>query len=286
MNNQLNYLFRPINTDIICYHPVTELECMDKFSLYHRHDAYEIYLFINGNTNMYLENSCYHLECGDLLVITPSEMHRSVCLDNQSYERIGINIKRSVFERMSSIQTNLLTCFDSRPLGQKNLIHLSEKQQQHFIRLADDLREVLNSSEYGHDILANSYLSQLLVFINTLYKSSTYTANDIMPDLINNTMIYIKEHLTEAITLEQLSKKFYLSGTYISRQFKKHTGLSIRFYVLDQRIALAKRLLSEGKNVSEACYMSGFYDYANFIRSFTKLVGISPGRYKKRSCNR
>lgn len=286
MNNQLNYLFRPINTDIICYHPITELECIDKFSPYHRHDAYEIYLFISGNTNMYLEHSCYHLERGDLLVINPSEMHRSVCLDNQAYERIGINIKRVVFERMSSIQTNLLTCFDLRPLGQKNLIHLSEKQLQHFMRIADDLREVINSSEYGYDILANSYLSQLLVFINTLYKSSTYTANDIMPDLINNTMIYIKDHLTETISLEQLSEKFYLSGTYISRQFKKHTGLSIRSYILDQRIALAKMLLSDGKNVSEACYMSGFYDYANFIRSFTKLVGISPGKYKRRCFNR
>lgn len=286
MNNQLNYLFRPINTDVICYHPVTQLEDTDKFSLYHRHDAYEIYLFISGNTNMYLENSCYHLERGDLLVIKPSEMHRSVCIDNQTYERIGINIKRSVFERLSSVQTNLLTCFDSRPLGQRNLIHLSEKQQRHFMKLADDLREVLNSSGYGHDILVNSYLSQVLVFINTLYRSSTYVANDIMPDLINNTMLYIKEHLTETISLEQLSEKFYLNGTYISRQFKKHTGLSIRSYILDQRIALAKMLLSEGKNVSEACYMSGFYDYANFIRSFTKLVEISPGRYKKRCCNK
>lgn len=281
MNNQLNCFFQPINDDIICYHPSTEKEYTDQYLPYHRHDAYEIYLFICGNTNMYLEHSCYHLKCGDLLVINPSEMHRSVCLNDQIYERIGINLKKSVLDRLSSTQTNLLSCFVSHPLGQKNLIHLSEEQMKHFIRLADNLCQVLNSSQYGDDILVNSYLSQVLVFINALYKNSNHTADNIMPKLIHNTMTYIEEHLTEKISLEQLSKNFYLNGTYISRQFKKHTGLSIRSYILAQRIALAKALLSEGKNVSESCYLSGFYDYANFIRSFSKSVGVSPGQYKK-----
>lgn len=281
MNNKSNCFFQPINADVICYHPATEKECTDQYFPYHRHDAYEIYLFISGNTNMYLEHSCYHLKRGDLLVINPSEMHRSVCLNNQLYERIGINLKKSVLDRLSSAQTNLLSCFHSHPLGQKNLIHLSEEQMNNFIRLADNLCQVLNSNQYGDDILVNSYLSQVLVLINTLYKNSNHTADNIMPKLVHNTMTYIEEHLTEEISLEQLSKFFYLNGTYISRQFKKHTGLSIRSYILAQRISLAKVLLNEGKNVSDACYLSGFYDYANFIRSFTKLVGISPGQYKK-----
>ncbi|WP_244169688.1 MULTISPECIES: AraC family transcriptional regulator [Paenibacillus] len=52
-------------------------------------------------------------------------------------------------------------------------------------------------------------------------------------------------------------------------------------HVLDRRIALAKSCLSGGLSITEACYQSGFSDYANFIRSFTKTVGISPGRFAK-----
>ncbi len=37
----------------------------------------------------------------------------------------------------------------------------------------------------------------------------------------------------------------------------------------------------DGKNVSDACLMSGFNDYSNFIRSFKKKTGISPGHYAK-----
>lgn len=209
-------------------------------------------------------------------------MHRSACLDNQLYERIGINIKKSVFEQLSTPHTNLLTCFEAHPLGQNNLIHLSDEQMEYYISLGEKLNTALCSNEFGHDILVNSYLSQLLVFINNLYQNSTYVGKNIMPELVNDTMEYVEEHLTEHITLEHLSQKFSFNGAYISHIFKQHTGLTLRYYILDQRITLAKRLLAQGKNVSEACYMSGFMDYANFIRSFTKFVGMSPGKYKQK----
>jgi YesN/AraC family two-component response regulator len=209
-------------------------------------------------------------------------MHRCLCLDNQLYERIGINIKESVFERLSSPLTNLLACFQSHSLGQNNLVHLSDKQMEYYLSLGSKLNKALCSNEFGHDILANSYLSELLVFINSLYQISTYIGKNIMPELVHDTMAYVEDHLTEDITLKQLSQKFCFNGAYISRIFKEHTGLTLRSYILEQRLTLAKRLLAQGKNVSEACYMSGFMDYANFIRSFTKFVGTSPGKYKQK----
>jgi AraC-like DNA-binding protein len=67
-----------------------------------------------------------------------------------------------------------------------------------------------------------------------------------MPDLVRKTMDYIEAHLAQDITL-------------------------------------AKSYLCEGFSITEACYQSGFSDYANFIRSFTKTVGISPGRFSRKN---
>lgn len=106
-----------------------------------------------------------------------------------------------------------------------------------------------------------------------------------MPKLICHTMFFIKNPLTEPIYLSELSKNLCLSSDYISHEFKKYTGLTLRSYILNERITLAKTLLAEGKNVTEACYMSGFSDYSNFIRSFTKIIGISPGRYRNNLFN-
>lgn len=215
MDRAINYIFTPIQEELLCFHKTTDTELINPALPYHRHDAYEIYLFLRGNAYMYLEQSCYKL--------APGEMHHCICIDNQMYERIGLNIKKSALERLSSGRSNLLACFESHPLGQNNLTRLSLEQTVLYCRLADQLIACLGSDAYGQDLLAESYATRLLVFINTLYQSSTCSSNNLMPELVSNTMTYIKEHLAEAISSEQLEHEFHYSGKYISRLFREHT---------------------------------------------------------------
>ena len=48
-----------------------------------------------------------------------------------------------------------------------------------------------------------------------------------------------------------------------------------------QSVLYIRRALAEGASVTEACYESGFKDYAHFIKSFTKTFGCSPKQYGK-----
>jgi len=50
-----------------------------------------------------------------------------------------------------------------------------------------------------------------------------------------------------------------------------------------KRVALAKELLSQGHTVLEACHLSGFHDYSNFIRTFRQTTGYTPGQFKRLS---
>ncbi|WP_339224263.1 AraC family transcriptional regulator [Paenibacillus sp. FSL H8-0332] len=278
MNEPFELRYDPIHKDYLYLHRTTTYN-MGTF--YHRHEAYELYLFLRGNVNFYIENSCYHLERGDLLVLNPEEMHRSFSQDESEYERITINLQKSYLHRLSTPATPLSWCFDYRPKGKGNIVHLEEAELQQVLRLTGDLEEVLSSDAYGADILANSMLAQLLVLTNSVFHRTSIVPADIMPELVRRTMEYIDAHLGQTLTLEQLSSTFHLNSTYISRQFKQHTGLTLRSYILDRRISLAKACLREGLSLTEACYQSGFSDYANFIRSFTKVAGVSPGRYAR-----
>ncbi|WP_313960282.1 helix-turn-helix domain-containing protein [Paenibacillus xylanexedens] len=78
-----------------------------------------------------------------------------------------------------------------------------------------------------------------------------------------------------------IRKTIYQQQLY-QPSIQKTTGLTIRNYILNRRIELAQICLSEGMSITEACYRSGFGDYANFIRSFTKIVGTSPGKFVRK----
>lgn len=250
---------------------------------YHRHEnTYEIYLYINGNIKIYVEQNCYNMSSGDLILIRPNELHRSIIIDDDAaYERIVIFISADTINALSSDNTNLMNCFSTETNKGSRIIHLSSYNLNKYINLTDDFLRYSRSDEYGCDLLAITTIINLLLFTNQLFHNSNHIEyKNIMPKLIINLMKYIDNHLTDAITLENISRELHYSANYISAQFKHHTGLTLRAYILDKRIENAKKLLLSGKNVSETCVLSGFNDYANFIRSFTKKTGISPGHYK------
>jgi YesN/AraC family two-component response regulator len=248
---------------------------------YHRHNNCEIYLFLKGNVQFYIEHACYQLSPYDLIIMNPEEMHRIVCIDDSLYERITINIKKSYMDQLSNSTTDLSACFYHRPIGTGNILSLTPKQSENLFDLCNLLDNAISSTDYGHSIQKDAYLSLLLVLVNSIFKKNTSNNISIMPEYLIETMEYIESNLSETISLQQLGNRFHQDRNYLSQQFKKHTGMTLRFYLLDRRIARAKSLLRSGCNVTEACYQSGFKDYANFIRSFTKLEGTSPGKFKK-----
>ena len=63
--------------------------------------------------------------------------------------------------------------------------------------------------------------------------------------------------------------------------FKDFTGTSPWNYIIARRIQHACTLLQKGMSITDVCFECGFNDYAHFVKSFTKLVGISPGKYSK-----
>jgi len=247
---------------------------------YHRHNGCEIYLFLSGNIHLYIEQSCFLLEPGSLVVLNPNEMHRIHCIDTSPYERIVINIKRDYLQKLSTDDFSLEKCFFSRALGQNNLCVLSKENLTRFLFLYDNLCQTASDSYYGRQIAQNSYVALLLLFINQQFQTNSSVYRSTMPDYIAQSMQYIDTHLESPLHLSVLAEQFHISKNYLSMQFKKHTGLTLRSYILDRKIQYAKTLLQKGTTVTDACFQSGFNDYANFIRSFTKYVGISPGKYR------
>jgi len=95
---------------------------------------------------------------------------------------------------------------------------------------------------------------------------------------------YVKYHLSEKITLEDIAKDVFLSPNYCDHIFKKETGRSIVDYILEKRVEYAKNLLWDHSiKLVQVAKTVGYTDYGYFCRIFKKRTGYSPLQYRKQT---
>jgi len=93
---------------------------------------------------------------------------------------------------------------------------------------------------------------------------------------------YIAEHAKSDLTLEKISEELSISQTHFSRIFKAHVGVSFVDYLTQVRIENAKELIkTSGMSFKQICFEVGFNDPNYFSKVFKKVVGITPGEYKR-----
>jgi AraC family transcriptional regulator len=94
---------------------------------------------------------------------------------------------------------------------------------------------------------------------------------------------YVEEHLGATPTLAQLAAVARLSVYHFARQFRAATGLAPHQYVIGRRVERARQLLQTGDDFSlaEVAARAGFTDQSQFSRHFKRLVGVTPGQFRR-----
>ena len=245
-------------------------------SLLHNHDGYELYLLLNGKVNYYIEQDGQHLQRGTLVCIRPYAFHHRELLQTNP-TRIVVSVKESKINFLSTKDTDLTKCFfQKRPFFQ-----LNESEIEQFTIFAKGLKNALLAHNFGSEMLAESYMRQILILVNqnAIEQTPLKTQNP-MPPIVSETISYINDHIDEDVTLNALSEFCHHNGTYISRCFKNFAGISLQQYIIRKRLSMAKEYLAEGKTPCDTCFLTGFNNYSNFSRIFSKQEGCSPKQYQ------
>ena len=93
---------------------------------------------------------------------------------------------------------------------------------------------------------------------------------------------FIETHYQQAIDVNEVAGFSHLTTAAFCRYFKKSTHLTFTDFLNQYRINQAKKLLLHDKNVTEACYESGFENLSYFNKTFKKLAGENPSAFRKR----
>jgi AraC-type DNA-binding domain-containing proteins len=249
---------------------------------FHLHDRYEIYFFVSGKVNYFVEKNIYSLREGDLLVMNSREIHKPTLTDCSPYERYTIHFSPAAVSDFNSSTFNLLECFENRKSGEKNKIELNSNQRSELVELLTKMERINANKTDCFNVLFLCYLTEILVLLNTAFSSDVpHKHNVSVPDRLSPILDYIDQNLDGDLSLDALESKFYMNKFYLCRLFKSFVRSSIHEYILYKRVSRAKVLLTEGVTATEACSRSGFGDYSNFIRTFKKTVGITPGQFAK-----
>ena len=93
---------------------------------------------------------------------------------------------------------------------------------------------------------------------------------------------YLYRHMTENITLKDLSEAFFLTETYLCDLFKQETGKTILSFLKEIRMHKAAVLLrSTEETITEIAAKCGYNDYSYFGRHFKSVYGSTPDYYRK-----
>lgn len=99
---------------------------------------------------------------------------------------------------------------------------------------------------------------------------------------IKEILSYIREHLTEKITLDEIAKHLHLSTNECCRFFKKNMNCTLFEYITEYRLSKSMELLEHTDlPVSQIAYESGFGSSSYFIEKFRKNVGMTPAAFRK-----
>lgn len=106
--------------------------------------------------------------------------------------------------------------------------------------------------------------------------------SSVASDRLSQVMEWMTQHLNAAHTLDELAERALMSRRTFTRRFRQVTGTTVGQWLLNQRLALAQRMLEmTDKPIEMVAETSGFASPAIFRRSFGQAFGVKPSVYRR-----
>jgi AraC-like DNA-binding protein len=154
---------------------------------------------------------------------------------------------------------------------------------KNLIALHSKIIGLSTSSERTKEQRVKSLINKLIKRASQLYcveklrdESISHKNNNPFSAIIN----FIQENIHREIHIKDLIRVSNMSRATFYRVFVKEIGISPNKLIINERIALAKKLITENNlSIKETAYAVGFSSPNYFIRLFKKYEGITPKRF-------
>ena len=234
----------------------------------HSHSFYELHFPLNGSCTLVIKTSQnLDLTVGEYLLIHPNTNHKftsfsddffrlSIAFDIKYDEKIIADDNKYTIdysnERIPVLLNQMLFEYNNRNLGYKNIVKF-------YIQTV--IIELLRSNS---DVLS-------------MHKKQTFTGRKIF----NKALSFIRNNISENITTNDVSKYVNLSSRQLNRIFTSNINMTIAEFIRNERILRVREHLKKTNlSLREIASLTGFNDENILCKTFKKITGTTPGKYR------
>lgn len=263
-----------ITSDRVLFGYTVSEESNENYRL-HCHNYYELYYLIEGDIDYLVEGRQFHPAPHSMLLLTPNVFHGVKVKTNHPYVRFTLHFLPDILSMER--RHLLLSAFPSMEKHSDKEIYYSNAADYRIYSFFESMVECSRLNCELQSQLLPVYMEALLSQITVMSHTKQAEVPDGSgPDTISKIIAYLNLHLTDPISLDQISEEFFISKHHLNKVFRKATGTTVWDYLLHKRIIYSQQLLINGHSAAETAAASGFGDYSAFYRAYTRIIGHSP----------
>jgi AraC family transcriptional activator of pobA len=244
----------------------------------HRDDHYIFFLLTDGSGTLKVDLQDIIVNAGQLYYITPSQVHYRIKPNDAKGWFLAVDT--------SIIPVNFRDVFEKQ-LNTQSPCSLTKYELKQYSRLLTLLNEEViqrQNNEFYLPIIHTLAQSFLAMAASSYNKAQQPTEKklaraSVLARQFKNLLV---ENSHTIKSPSDYASKLNVSLGYLNESIKKATGSSVSYWINQEIVSEAKRLLYHSDfDIKQIAHELGYTDYAYFSRFFRKVSGLSPSEFRR-----
>jgi AraC-like DNA-binding protein len=240
---------------------------------WHTHDELCLGLVISGAIHLRTRTQEGTARAGSFVLVNSDELHQGSPAAPEGWRCRTLHLRPQVIEALVE---------ELRPAGGSPGIWFNGPTFEDVFSATALLQLHKRSEAAGSSLDRQSRITLLIGRLLSFHRSwsSLRGAGMNEPQAVSNARLYLDEHLSDKVTLQELSAVSGLTPFRLLRAFTKSVGLTPHNYQVQARIRRAHNLLKVGEPIADVALAVGFADQAHFTRVYKAIMGGTPGQFR------
>ena len=244
----------------------------------HWHDSYLVGVTEQGVQQFNCRRARHQSTPGKVFLLEPGDIH-----DGEAPTADGFTY-RMLYLDPQWLQRAVSTVFDNAPDNSALSFATTLASDSRLARATSLAFETLHAGELK--IVRQSALDGLLERLTChLHWRTRYGEDPRLPLVAQKARDYLHANAQYDIGLDQLAAATGVDRFRLTRAFKAAYGIAPHAYLVQLRLASARRMLARGEQPATVAMTLGFADQSHLGRWFVRAYGLTPALYRKRCSN-